>query len=212
MRGKFITFEGGEGSGKSTQLKFLARRFSAQRIPHTVTREPGGTDFAEKLRGFILSPDTPDRTTLAEILLFLAARADHVDKVIRPALEAGQFVLCDRFSDSTAAYQCLTRGGLSLKDYAALEAVVLRGLTPDTTIMLDVSAETGLRRAAHRRGNSKADAFEGRGEQFHRDLRESYKMLAYTNQPRCCLVNTDGVSIDDVANHVWECVRTRHLS
>ncbi len=141
--GKFITFEGGEGSGKSTQAHNLAGRLRAQGIEVVLTREPGGSPFAEALRTLILDPETPPHSALSEALLFYAARADHLDKTIRPALNAGAWVICDRFSDSTRVYQS-EAGGLPGEVLDALEEIVVSPTVPDLTFILDLPAELGL--------------------------------------------------------------------
>ena len=144
--GKFITFEGGEGSGKSTQARHLAERLRQQGIEVVLTREPGGSPFAEALRALILDPETPPHSALSEALLFYAARADHLDKTIRPALNAGRWVICDRFSNSTRVYQS-EAGGLPGEILDALEEIVVGPTGPDLTLILDLPAEPGLGRA-----------------------------------------------------------------
>ena len=141
--GRFITFEGGEGSGKSTQARLLAEALRAKGIDGVLTREPGGSPFAEQVRNLILDPATPPHSALSEALLFYAARADHLEKVIRPALVAGRWVISDRFSDSTRVYQ-VEAGGLPLDVFKALELIVVKLTYPDLTFILDVPAEVGL--------------------------------------------------------------------
>src|SRR5262245_48726206 len=148
--GRFITFEGGEGSGKSTQAKRLFDGLRARGIDVLMTREPGGSPFAEQARELILNPAIAAHTPLSEALLFYAARADHLHKTIRPALGVGRWVICDRFSDSTRVYQC-DAGGLALDVFKALEQMVVSLTFPDLTFILDVPAEVGLGRAATRR-------------------------------------------------------------
>src|SRR5690606_18081710 len=148
-RGKFITFEGGEGAGKSTQAQLLAERLKARDIQVVLTREPGGSAFAEQVRELILGSNTADHGRLAEALLFSAARADHLERTIRPALEAGQWVICDRFADSTRVYQGVA-GGLPKAIIEALERIVVDDTVPDLTIVLDLPATDGLARARGR--------------------------------------------------------------
>src|SRR5215470_15812954 len=158
-RGKFISFEGGEGSGKSTQIKLLADRLAAAKLRAIVTREPGGSPGAEIMRHLVLSGMGKLLGPDAETLLFAAARDDHVRTVIRPALNQGMWVLCDRFSDSTRAYQ-VKLGNVSPAVLNAMERVTIGDLKPDLTIILDVPVEVGLQRAAVRRGNGAPDRFE----------------------------------------------------
>ncbi len=136
-RGKFITFEGGEGSGKSTQSALLAKRLGEQGLEVVLTREPGGTPFAELVRELVLNPNVPTHSALSEALLFYAARSDHLENVIRPALARGQWVLCDRFSDSTRVYQSLA-GGLDAESFAALDGIVVGKDRPDLTLIMDL--------------------------------------------------------------------------
>lgn len=211
--GKFITFEGGEGSGKSTQARILADRLEARGIDVVVTREPGGSPFAEALRAFILSPHTPEHSALSEALMFYAARADHLDKLIRPALNDGQWVICDRFSDSTRVYQS-EAGGLPGEVLAALEEIVVDPTRPDLTLILDLPAEQGLGRALGRRsggnarGETEADAYEKRELGFHWKLREAFAAIARDEPERCVLV--DGSAEErDVADAVWGAVVDR---
>src|SRR5262245_58903953 len=138
--GRFITFEGGEGSGKTTQARLLAEVLRRSGIVPILTREPGGSPFAEQVRNLILDPEVAPHGPLSEALLFYAARADHIEKVIRPSLVAGQWVICDRFSDSTRVYQ-VEAGGLPLDVFKALELIVVKLPYPDLTFILDVPAE-----------------------------------------------------------------------
>src|SRR5690242_16121640 len=158
-RGKFITFEGGEGSGKSTQIKMLAQRLEAAGVRNVRTREPGGSPGAEIIRHVLLSGVGKLLGPEAETLLFAAARDDHVRNVIQPALGQGRWVLCDRFFDSTRAYQG-SLGRVSNDLLSAMQRVTIGSLAPDVTIILDVPVEVGLQRAAARRGSGAADRFE----------------------------------------------------
>ena len=165
--GKFITFEGGEGSGKSTQAQLLAARLRGRGSDTVLTREPGGSPFAEQVRALILDPATAPHSALSEALLFYAARSDHLDAAIRPALAAGRWVICDRFSDSTRAYQG-SLGNVSASVLNAMQRVTIGDLKPDLTIILDIPVEVGQRRAAARRGSGAPDRFEAEDLQFHR--------------------------------------------
>ena len=198
MRGKFITFEGGEGSGKSTQALLLQSALVARGVDATFTREPGGTPFAEEIRNFMLfgPARTQPGTALAEALLFYAARADHVQHKILPALERGTWVICDRFADSTRAYQGAA-GGVPASQLLALERVVLGSLTPDLTFVLDLPAEAGLARAEARRlrelapqsGTPERDLFEDRDLGFHQRLRAGFQAIAKSEPMRCVLLD-----------------------
>lgn len=212
--GRFITFEGGEGSGKSTQARNLAGRLRALDIEVVLTREPGGSPFAEALRGVILDPETPPHSALSEALLFYAARADHLEKTIRPALNAGVWVICDRFSDSTRVYQSKA-GGLPPEVFDALEEMVVAPTVPDLTLILDLPAELGLGRAQTRRIGAKgkglaADAYEKRDLDFHWQLREAFVAIAKSEPQRCVLIDATAEE-DAVAAAAWNAVETRLL-
>src|ERR1700688_2958106 len=183
-RGRFITFEGGEGSGKSTQIKTLAERLNAAKLRTIVTREPGGSPGAEIFRHLVLSGMGKLLGPEAETLLFAAARDDHVRTVIEPALKQGIWVLCDRFSDSTRAYQGRL-GQVAPAVLNAMERVTIGDLKPDLTVILDVPVEVGMRRAAARRGTAAADRFEAEDIRFHQKLRDGYRQIAASEPPRC---------------------------
>jgi dTMP kinase len=206
-RGRFITFEGGEGSGKSTQIKLLAARLQSVGIRTVTTREPGGSPGAEAIRhvllsgmGKLLGPD-------GETLLFAAARDDHVHTVIEPALTAGTWVLCDRFSDSTRVYQGQL-GNVDPHLMNALERVTIDNLKPDLTFVLDVPAELGMARAAKRRGASEADRFEQEGLEFHQKLRAAFVQLAKDNPARCALIDASAQQ-SEVAARIWSFMTIR---
>lgn len=215
--GRFITFEGGEGSGKSTQAEVLAGRLGRLGIEVVLTREPGGSPFAEALRGVILDPDMPEHSALSEALLFYAARADHLDKTIRPALNAGRWVICDRFSDSTRVYQS-EAGGLPRGVLDALEDMVVSPTVPDLTIILDLPAELGLGRAQGRRLSAvrdhvepdAPDAYEKRDLAFHWKLREAFAAIAKEQPGRCVLINA-ATDPENVSDAVWDAVAARLL-
>src|SRR5215831_14907501 len=172
-RGRFITFEGGEGSGKSTHIKRLAERLEAAKLRAIITREPGGSPGAEIIRHLVLSGMGKLLGPEAETLLFAAARDDHVRSVILPALAQGSWVLCDRFFDSTRAYQSRV-GHVAPALVNAMTRVTIGDLKPDLTIILDVPVEVGLKRAAVRRGSGAPDRFESENIKFHQDLRDAY--------------------------------------
>ncbi|KIZ37369.1 MULTISPECIES: dTMP kinase [Rhodopseudomonas] len=210
-RGRFITFEGGEGAGKSTQIKLLAARLAAAKLQAIVTREPGGSPGAEIIRHLLLSGiGGLIGGAAAETLLFAAARDDHVHALIQPALQRGTWVLCDRFSDSTRAYQ----GSLGAVDPGvlnAIERVTIDNLKPDLTIILDIPVEIGMARAAARRGAGAPDRFEAENSDFHRKLREAYRGIAASEPQRCVLIDAND-SAEIVAGRVWLAVRDRLLS
>jgi dTMP kinase len=208
-RGRFITFEGGEGSGKSTQIKALAERLEAEKYRTIVTREPGGSPGAEIIRHVVLSGVGKLLGADAETLLFSAARDDHVHTLIQPALDQGSWVLCDRFSDSTRAYQGKV-GQVASGVLNAMERVTIGNLKPDLTIILDIPAEIGIARAAARRGSGKPDRFEAEDVRFHQRLRHAYQQIAAENPRRCVLIdaNTEPAA---VTARVWDIVRERLL-
>jgi dTMP kinase len=204
-RGRFISFEGGEGSGKSTQIKKLAERLAAAKLRAIVTREPGGSPGAEIIRHLVLSGMGKLLGPEAETLLFAAARDDHVRSVIQPALSQGTWVLCDRFSDSTRVYQGRL-GKVSPDVLNAMQRVTIGDLKPDLTIILDVPVEVGLKRAAARRGSAAPDRFEAEDLKFHQDLRDAYKQIAAEDPRRCVLIDATP-DPEMVAAHVWTALR-----
>jgi dTMP kinase len=206
-RGRFITFEGGEGSGKSTQIKALAQRLDAAKLRAIVTREPGGSPGAEIIRHLVLSGMGKLLGADAETLLFAAARDDHVRSVIKPALNQGVWVLCDRFSDSTRAYQG-SLGNVAPAVLNAMERVTIGDLKPDLTIILDVPVEVGLQRAAARRGTGAPDRFEAEDIKFHQQLRDAYRRIAAAEPQRCILIDANADTAA-VAAAVWAAVRDR---
>ncbi len=209
-RGCFITFEGGEGAGKSTQVRRLAGRLAAAGVEVVLTREPGGSPLAEQLREFLLSGRAAPLGPLGEAMLFAAARIDHIDYLIAPALARGAFVLCDRFMDSTRAYQ----GAMGKAEPAMLgllEKAALRGLRPDLTVVLDLPAGEGLARAAQRRGASVGlDRFEREDLAFHEGLRDAFLDIAAGEPDRCCVVDATAPK-DEVSEAIWRLVEARFL-
>jgi dTMP kinase len=204
-RGKFISFEGGEGSGKSTQIKLLAQRLEAAKLRAIVTREPGGSPGAEIIRHLVLSGMGKLLGPDAETLLFAAARDDHVRAVIEPALTQGTWVLCDRFSDSTRAYQGRL-GNVPTGVLNAMQRVTIGDLKPDLTIILDVPVEVGLKRAAARREGGAPDRFESEDIRFHEGLREAFRQIAAEDPNRCVLIDATQ-SQEAVSAQVWTALR-----
>jgi len=206
-RGRFITFEGGEGSGKSTQIKTLAERLNVAKLRAIVTREPGGSPGAEIIRHLVLSGMGKLLGPDAETLLFAAARDDHVRTVIQPALKQGVWVLCDRFSDSTRVYQGRL-GNVPPGVLNAMERVTIGDLKPDLTIILDVPVEIGMQRAAARRGSDTPDRFEAEDVKFHQELREGYQQIAAAEPQRCVLIDATADPATVAAN-IWAALRDR---
>jgi dTMP kinase len=207
MKGKFITFEGGEGTGKSTQAAMLALRLESLGIGVKLTREPGGSPGAEIMRHVLLSGAAKPFGPEAEAMLFAAARDDHNRCTIQPALSAGHWVLCDRFADSTRVYQG-ELGNVDPRLIKALERVSIGDLRADLTLVLDVPAELGLQRAAGRRRGTTPDRFEAETVEFHERLRQAYLMLAAAEPQRCVIVDATAPKMT-VAKRVWEAVHAR---
>ena len=203
-RGKFITFEGGEGCGKSTQVQRLKAALEAEGIAVLLTREPGGTWLSEEIRRLIKDQTTDAPCDRSELLLFLAARAQLVRNVIRPALEAGTWVVSDRFSDSTVAYQGYGRG-LPLDILTLANDFACEGLKPDLTLLLEVTPETACARMRRREAttNTAADRIERAGEAFHDRLRRGFAELAKAEPERIVTVDANG-SVDEVWEEVWK--------
>jgi len=204
-RGRFITFEGGEGAGKSTQVQRLAARLQSQRPEVVTTREPGGSPGAESIRDLVLRGDADRWSPVTETLLMYAARRDHIERVIRPALDRGAWVVCDRFADSTRAYQGAA-GGTAPGLITALEAYILEDVRPDLTLVFDLPAEVGLARAHARAGAEMR--FESKGMAFHERLREGFRAIADAEPGRCALIDATG-SMDAVEAAVWATVTGR---
>ena len=181
-QGRFITFEGGEGAGKSTQLKRLVARLEAGGQAVVATREPGGSPGAEDIRALVLRGSADRWSPVTETLLMYAARRDHVERVIRPALARGAWVVCDRFADSTLAYQGAA-GGTDPALIAALETHILEATRPDLTLIFDLPVAVGLDRAHARAGAEMR--FESKGEAFHERLREGFLAIARAEPARC---------------------------
>lgn len=208
--GRFITFEGGEGSGKSTQARKLAERLRVGGIDVLLTREPGGSPFAEQVRGLLLGGTLAPHPPISEALLFSAARADHLAGTIRPALAAGRWVICDRFADSTRVYQGAA-GGVPEADLDTLERLVVGPTAPDLTLILDIEARAGLARATSRREaieGSEIDPFESRALAFHEKLRAGYLEIARREPGRCVVVDA-GAEAEAIAARIWALVDAR---
>jgi dTMP kinase len=203
--GHFITFEGGEGAGKSTQVTRLVERLRARGLECVATREPGGTPNAEALRKVLLEGLAEKLTPASEAMIFSAARIDHLDKLIRPALARGAYVICDRFADSTRAYQ---GGALGEAFIDGLEKLAVGSTMPELTFILDLPAEEGLARADARRGNGKADRFESEAIEFHQGLRKAFRAIAEKNPKRCVMIDASRPP-DVIADDIWRIVEQR---
>jgi len=207
MSGKFITCEGPEGSGKSTQIKRLAEQLEARGIKVLCTREPGGTATGEAIRN-ILQHDAAGEplTERAELLLFTASRAQLVDQVVLPALDRGEWVLCDRFIDSTMAYQGYARG-MDIDTLDAINGFSIAGRKPDLTLLLDLDIEQGFQRLEERySAGGSADRFEREARDFHHRVRNGYHTLAEREPERFRVIDA-GRAVDEVASRVWNAVK-----
>ena len=205
--GGFITLEGGEGTGKSTQARLLVERIRAAGVEAVATREPGGSPRAERIRDALLSGAVKPLGPVAEAMMFAAARIDHLDVTIRPALARGAFVVCDRFIDSTRVYQGALEGvdGALL---AGLERVTVGDTVPNLTILLDLDVATGLGRARARRGAGAPDRFEREAEGYHEKLRMAFLENAERERRRCLVVDAARAA-DDIAETLWLIAQTR---
>ena len=203
-RGLFITFEGGEGAGKSTQVRALAARLREAGREVVETREPGGSPGAEALRELVVTGGADRWTPLSELLIMNAARDDHLHRTVRPALARGAVVVSDRFADSSRAYQG-AGGGVEAAVVAAVEAAVVGAGAPDLTLILDLPVEAGLARAAHRGGH---DRFEKKGIAFHERLRNAFLAIAALERERCVVLDAE-LPVDALAEAVWAAVEPR---
>jgi dTMP kinase len=208
MPGQFITFEGGEGAGKSTQIKRLFEYLVAKNHKVITTREPGGTLPAEEIRTLLVNGDPGKWSASAEALLNSAARDSHLQDIIRPALNEGKIVLCDRFMDSTRAYQGFA-GGSPMALIDALEHHIVGTTRPDLTLVFDLDPNIGLVRAGSR-GAGVEDRYERKGLQFHNALRSAFLEIAKTDPARCVVVNAQGTP-DEVWNIVLRIIQERGL-
>ena len=204
-KGIFITFEGGEGAGKSSQISNLIDKLNKLDYDTVLTREPGGTAGAEAIRHVILSGGAEKLGADVEAMLFSAARADHVDHVIRPALKAGKIVLCDRFFDSTRVYQGAT-GNVDMTFLYSLEKIACDDVWPDLTLILDLSAEEGMKRAnARRESDDVPDRFEKEAMESQEMRREAFRKIAEAEPERCKLIDASGTE-KEVSKRIWRVV------
>lgn len=203
-QGRFITFEGIDGSGKTTQMRRLGERLRAAGRDVFETVEPGGTSVGQQIRRILLDAANQELRPTAELLLYFASRAQNVEQCILPALRAGKIVLCDRFTDSTLAYQGYARG-LGAESVLALDRIACRGLTPDLTLLIDIEVETGLERMRARNagGSTIETRLDDESIEFHRKVREAYLMIARQNAGRVRVIDGRGAP-DEVAARVWE--------
>lgn len=202
MHGRFITFEGGEGSGKSTQVGRLVERLIARGLDVVRTREPGGSAGAEDIRALALNGAAERWSPMTETLLMYAARSDHLERTIRPALARGAWVICDRFADSSRAYQG-AGGGVDMAFIEQMDAAIVGETQPDLTLVFDLPVEIGLERALARGG---ADLrFESKGLEFHQRLRDGFRRIAADHPNRCRIVDASG-DPDAVFARVWAMV------
>lgn len=205
MRGAFITLEGGDGSGKTTQVRMLSDRLRAGLFPHIMTREPGGTSSGAAMRALLLEPRTPALAPEAELLLYAADRAQHVREVVEPALDAGFAVICDRYVDATVAYQGYGRG-LDLGIIADLNRIATGGRMPHLTIVFDLDVDAAAERLARRAGTGEAlTRFDLERREFRERVRAGYLRIAEAEPERVRVVDAAG-SIQAIAKHVWQLV------
>jgi len=206
----FLTFEGGEGTGKTTQIQKIVELFTNEGIPFIYTREPGGCESADNLRKLLLEGDDDKWDGVSEALLYTAARNEHLRKVVRPAIAAGKWVVCDRFADSTTVYQGDGRG-IDREDLLFLHNLVVKNSWPDITVILDIDIETGLQRSADTKGNlfqedtTAEQRFENLDVSFHKKVREGFLRIAKENPQRCKVVDADG-SVDEVHKRILEVI------
>lgn len=204
-QGKFITFEGGEGTGKSTQAARLVERLRARDLDVVQTREPGGSPGAEDIRAIALNGDAGRWSPMTETLLMFAARSDHLERTIRPALEAGRWVVCDRFADSSRAYQGVG-GGTPAEFIEALDAAIVGPTQPDLTLVFDLPVKVGLERAFGR--GLFETRFESKGLEFHERLRRGFLEIAAAHPQRCVVIDADG-DLEMVAARIWAVIEAR---
>ena len=205
-RGLFLTLEGAEGVGKSTNIGFVTQYLEKRGIEYVLTREPGGTQLAERIRDLLLAVHEEPMSGLTELLLVFAARAQHLDKIIEPALAAGKWVVCDRFTDATFAYQGAGRG-LSMETIDQLQSMVQGDLRPDLTIILDLDPEIGMQRASNR---GELDRFEREQQSFFRHVRQGYLDIAQAEPDRCTVIDASK-ALEDVKRNLLTVIEQRLL-
>ena len=207
--GLFITFEGGEGCGKTTQIQILVDRIKRlTSTPFVVTREPGGVPAAELIRGLLVNGDVEKWRSTTEGLLMSAARHEHVEQIIRPALAKNKLVISDRFVDSTIVYQGIV-GGMSADDIAAISKIACGDINPDVTIILDINSRIGLERAKSRGAGE--DRFEAKGQAYHEKVRAGFLEIAANAPSRCVVINADRTP-DEINADIWRVVRPHLLT
>ena len=205
-RGLFLTLEGAEGVGKSTNIGFITQYLEQRGIEYVHTREPGGTQLAERIRDLLLAVQEEPMSELTELLLVFAARAQHLDKIIEPALATGKWVVCDRFTDATFAYQGAGRG-LSMETIGQLQSMVQGDLRPDLTIILDLDPEIGMQRAGNR---GELDRFEREQQSFFRHVRQGYLDIAKAEPDRCTVIDASK-ALEDVKRNLLTVIEQRLL-
>lgn len=205
-KGKFITFEGGEGVGKSTQVKILAEKLVTEHIDVVLTREPGGSPGAEEIRALLVKGNTDKWSPMTEALLHNAARAEHLSKTVEPALDAGKWVISDRYADSTLAYQGYGQG-VDLQILLEMHKVGTGNFWPDLTIILD-GHELNRANAREQANTDKEDRYERMGDEFHKKLQESFLDIAKNNPDRCVVISAKG-TIEEVAERIWQVLEER---
>lgn len=208
MQGLFITIEGPDGSGKTTLVQGLSQRLAEHlKVPLTVTREPGGSDLAEKIREVIIDPKNKEMDDRTEALLFAASRRQHIIETINPALQQGEVVLCDRFVDSSIAYQGAGRE-IGVKEIATLNQFATENLTPDITLYLDVDAQVGLNRIGSEESKREKDRLELEKIDFHNRVRDAYQVLLKNNPDRMHLIDATQ-DVDKVLEDSWEMLKVK---
>ena len=203
-KGLFISFEGGDGSGKSTQFRLFAEYLRNRGFDVVTTREPGGTRISEKIRAILLDPECTEMGSLTEAFLFAASRAQHVDELIRPSVEAGKIVLCDRFVDSSIVYQGFGRG--LGEQVASINSYAVRGLYPDVTFLLDISPELGRRRNGK---TGKNDRLENQSMEYHSMVAEGYRKLAAAEPERFIVIDASA-DIEKVSSDIIRAFEARY--
>lgn len=201
MKGYFITFEGTDGAGKSTQIRFLSERLQNAGYEVLITREPGGCEIAEKLRNIVLDAENEKLCALGELLIYEAARAQHVHEIIAPALETGKIVLCDRYIHSTLAYQGYARG-IELKTVAMLNELAMQGAKPDLTLFLEIDETASFLRKG---GVEKDDRMELQGNEFHHKVYEGFRKIVQ-DDPSVCRLAVGDFTKNETAEHIWHLV------